>query len=145
MCQGELPAAMARDGMFPAFLGKAAPNGTPRNAHLFTTCLLTIVILMNSSRSLSAMFEFLIVLTTAIVLVMYFGCASAAARLMIRGQIPATKSFTAIIIMAMLYSLWTIYGAGWEALGWGIALLFAGLPTFWLMKISLARGSHNSP
>ena len=145
MCQGELPAAMARDGMFPAFMGKAAPNGTPRNAHLFTTCLLTVVILMNSSRSLSAMFEFLIVLTTAIVLVMYFGCAAAAARLMMRGQIPATKGFTAIILFAMIYSLWTIYGAGWEALGWGIALLFAGLPTFWLMKISLGRGSHSAP
>ena len=54
LCQAELPAAMARDGMFPAFLAKAAPNGTPRNAHLFTTTLLTIVILMNSSRSVAA-------------------------------------------------------------------------------------------
>ena len=91
MCQAELPAAMARDGLFPAFMGKAAPNGTPRNAHLFTTTLLTLVILMNSSRSMAAMFEFLIVLTTAIVLVMYLGCAAAAARLMMRGELKRSR------------------------------------------------------
>ncbi|MBL0923241.1 MAG: amino acid permease [Sphingomonadaceae bacterium] len=141
MCQGELPAAMARDGLFPAFLGKAAPNGTPRNAHLFTTCLLTIVILMNSSRSMAAMFEFLIILTTAIVLVMYLGCAMAAARLMTKGDIVAGPGFRTIVALAALYALWTIYGAGGEALVWGITLLLAGLPVFWLMKIARARGS----
>ena len=141
MCQGELPAAMARDGLFPAFLGKAAPNGTPRNAHLFTTCLLTLVILMNGSRSMAAMFEFLIVLTTAIVLVMYLGCAAAAARLIAKGEMTASATFKAIIGLAMLYALWTIYGAGWDALGWGIVLLLAGLPVYGLMRYGKAGGS----
>ncbi len=140
LCQGELPAAMARDGLFPAFLAKAAPNGTPRNAHLFTTSLLTVVILMNSSRSMSAMFEFLIVLTTAIVLVMYLGCVAAAVRLICKGVMPVTKSFALILALAAAYSLWTIYGAGWEALGWGATLLIVGLPVFWLMRISKGRG-----
>jgi basic amino acid/polyamine antiporter, APA family len=142
MCQAELPAAMARDGLFPAFMAKAAPNGTPRNAHLFTTSLLTIVILMNSSRSMSAMFEFLIVLTTAIVLVMYFGCAAAAARLMMKNELKRSSGFAVILLLAALYSCWAIYGAGAEALGWGLALLLAGLPVFWLMK--LTRGSKAS-
>jgi basic amino acid/polyamine antiporter, APA family len=140
MVQGELPAAMARDGLFPAFLGKSSAAGTPRNAHLFTTSLLTVVILMNSSRSMSAMFEFLIVLTTAIVLVMYLGCVAAAVRLIGKGVMPMTKSFALILALAALYSLWTIYGAGWEALGWGAALLIVGLPVFWLMRMSKGRG-----
>lgn len=133
MCQAELPAAMARDGLFPAFMGKAAPNGTPRNAHFFTSSLLTLVILMNSSRSMASMFEFLIILTTAIVLVMYFGCAAAAARLMIKGELKPSKAFAVIIFLAALYSCWTIYGAGAEALLWGLMLLLAGIPVFWLM------------
>ena len=127
---------MARDGLFPAFMAKAAPNGTPRNAHLFTSTLLTVVILMNSSRSMASMFEFLIILTTAIVLVMYFGCAAAAARLMMTGELKRSAGFTVILILAALYSCWTIYGAGWEALGWGVALLIAGLPVYWLMMIA---------
>ncbi len=139
MVQGELPAAMARDGLFPAFLGKASANGTPRNAHLFTTSLLTLVILMNSNRSMSALFEFLIVLTTAIVLVMYLGCVAAAVRLIVNGVMPVTQGFAVILALAALYSLWTIYGAGWEALGWGAVLLVAGLPVYALMMAS--RGS----
>lgn len=141
MVQGELPAAMARDGLFPAFLGRASANGTPRNAHLFTTSLLTVVILMNSSRSMSAMFEFLIVLTTAIVLVMYLGCVASAVRLIGQGVMPVTLGFAVILALAAIYSLWTIYGAGWEALGWGAVLLVAGLPVYALMKIATARGS----
>ena len=93
MCQAELPAALARDGLFPAFMGKAAANGTPRNAHLFSTSLLTLVILMNSSRTMASMFEFLILLTTAIVLVMYFGCAAAAFRLIQTGTLKVGAGF----------------------------------------------------
>ncbi len=139
MVQGELPAAMARDGLFPAFLGRASANGTPRNAHLFTTSLLTVVILMNSSRSMAAMFEFLIILTTAIVLVMYLGCGAAAVMLVRTGQIKASAGFGVILALAALYSLWTIYGAGWEALGWGLALLLAGLPVFALMRLTRSK------
>jgi basic amino acid/polyamine antiporter, APA family len=140
LVQGELPAAMARDGLFPSFLGKVSLQGTPRNAHLFTTSLLTIVILMNASRSMAAMFEFLIILTTAIVLVMYLGCVAAAARLMHQGLLPITGRFIGILILAALYSLWTIYGAGWEALRWGALLLLAGLPIYGLMQFGKARG-----
>jgi len=142
MCQAELPAAIARDGLFPAFLGKSAANGTPRNAHLFTSSLLSVVILMNSSRSMSAMFEFLILLTTAIVLVMYLGCTAAAFRLLKRGEMTVSRGFRTILFVAALYSCWTIYGAGAEALLWGFALLLAGFPIFWLL--AFARGSKAS-
>ena len=142
MCQAELPAALARDGLFPEFMGKAAANGTPRNAHVFSTSLLTLVILMNSSRSMASMFEFLIVLTTAIVLVMYFGCAAAAFRLIQTGALKVGAGFKIILFLAALYSCWTIYGAGTEALIWGVALLLIGLPVFWLLR--LARGSKPS-
>jgi basic amino acid/polyamine antiporter, APA family len=141
LCQAELPAAMACDGLFPAFLAKAAPNGTPRNAHLFTTSLLTIVILMNSSRSMQSLFEFLIVLTTSIVLVMYLGSVAAALQLKRNGALTATGRFTLIMALAALYSLWAIYGAGLEALGWGLALLLAGIPVFWLVRLS-KRGTR---
>jgi basic amino acid/polyamine antiporter, APA family len=136
LCQGELPAAMARDGLFPAFLGKAAANGTPRNAHLFTTSLLTIVILMNASKSMQAMFEFLIVLTTSIVLVMYLGSVAAAFWLGRKGQLSLTPAFQFILALAALYSLWAIYGAGLEPLGWGLALLLAGVPIYLAMRLS---------
>ena len=136
LCQAELPAAMARDGLFPAFLAKAAPNGTPRNAHLFTTTLLTIVILMNSSRSMQSMFEFLIILTTSIVLVMYLGSTVAAFWLWRKGAVKANAAFPLIMLLAAIYAVWTIYGAGLEPLAWGLALLVAGIPIFALVRLS---------
>lgn len=136
LCQAELPAAMARDGLFPAFLAKAAPNGTPRNAHLFTTTLLTVVILMNSSRSMQSMFEFLIILTTSIVLVMYLGSTAAAFQLWLNGRLKTNAAFPLIMALAAIYALWTIYGAGLEPLAWGLALLVAGIPIFALVRLS---------
>ncbi len=141
LCQAELPAAMARDGLFPAFLAKAAPNGTPRNAHLFTTSLLTAVILMNSSRSMQSMFEFLILLTTSIVLVMYLGSTAAAFWLWRKGALQANAAFPMIMALAAVYAVWTIYGAGLEALAWGLALLIAGIPIFALVRVSKRRHS----
>ena len=85
------------------------------------------------------MFEFLILLTTAIVLVMYFGCAAAAFRLVQAGTLKVGAGFKVILMLAALYSCWTIYGAGAEALVWGVALLLAGFPVFWILR--LARGS----
>jgi basic amino acid/polyamine antiporter, APA family len=134
LVQGELPAIMARDGMFPAWMGQTTANGTPRNAHMFTSILLTGVVLMNASKSMASMFEFLIVLTTAIVLVMYLGCALAAGKLIVDRSIKATTGFVGILMLACAYSLWTIYGAGWEALVWGFVLLGAGVPVFLLMQ-----------
>lgn len=139
MCQGELPAAMARDGLFPAVFGKISKNGTPRNAHFFATSLLTLTILMNSSRSMAAMFEFLIILTTAIVLVMYLGCVAAAVMLIGKGRMQASAGFSVILTLAALYSIWTIYGAGWEALVWGLALLLVGIPVYGLMRIARTK------
>ena len=136
LCQAELPAAMARDGLFPAFLAKAAPNGTPRNAHLFTTTLLTGVILMNSSRSMQSMFEFLIILTTSIVLVMYLGSTAAAFQLWRQGTLKTNAVFPLIILLAGIYALWTIYGAGLEPLAWGLGLLVAGIPIFALVRVT---------
>jgi basic amino acid/polyamine antiporter, APA family len=134
LVQGELPAAMARDGLFPDWMGRTDGRGVPRNAHLFTTGLLTIVLLLNTSKSMTALFEFLILLTTAIVLVMYFGCALAAIRLMATGAIKRTAGFIVVTALALIYSLWTIYGAGGEALAWGALLLLAGVPIYLFMK-----------
>ncbi len=141
LCQAELPAAMARDGLFPAFLAKAAPNGTPRNAHLFTTTLLTVVILMNSSRSMQSMFEFLIILTTSIVLVMYLGSTAAAFWLWRKGELKAGATFPLIMALAAIYAIWTIYGAGLEPLAWGLVLLIAGIPIFALVRLSKQRAN----
>lgn len=140
MVQGELPAAIARDGLFPAWMATRGKYGAPVYAHLLSSGLLTAVLMLNFSRSMASLFEFLILLTTSVVLFMYLGCALAAARLMANGMITRSIGFACVVILAMLYSAWTVYGAGLEAFIWGVALIFAGGPVYALMKYT-QRGS----
>jgi basic amino acid/polyamine antiporter, APA family len=140
MIQAELPAAMARDGMFPAAFAAVSKAGTPWVAHCISSSLLSIVVLMNYGKSTSDLFEFLILLTGAISLVMYLACACAALRLAIVGRIPMSMTLIIGLIGAFLYIPFTFYGAGREALMWGALLLLAGIPFYTVMRAHQGKG-----
>jgi basic amino acid/polyamine antiporter, APA family len=134
MVQAEIPAAMARDGLFPAALGKVSARGVPVSAQILSSGLLSIVVLFNYSRSMAELFGFLILLTTAIVLVMYIACAAAAARLMLQARLAASARLWTVTVVAFAYGLFTLYGAGAEALGWGAGLLLIAVPVYFLVR-----------
>jgi basic amino acid/polyamine antiporter, APA family len=140
MIQAELPAAMARDGMFPARFAKRTQAGTPWVAHCVSSGLLSSVVLMNYAKSTSDLFEFLILLTGAISLVMYLACTLAALWLAIKGQMMLTKTLIMGLIGSFLYIPFTFYGAGTEALLWGAVLLLAGVPFYAAMRFGQAKG-----
>jgi basic amino acid/polyamine antiporter, APA family len=142
MVQGEMPAAIARDGLFPAWFARQSGSQVPANAHIFSTLLLTLVLLLNVSATLSALFKFLIMLTTSVVLFMYAGCALSALWLMWRRKIPVTAVAIGVAITALIYAGWTVYGAYVDepaTLRLGIILMLAGLPVYWLMRAQSAR------
>jgi APA family basic amino acid/polyamine antiporter len=136
LIQGELPYAMAKGGVFPAFLAKTSARGTPVRAHVVSSALLTIVVLLNYSKSMTELFKFVVLLSTTASLFMYFACALAALKLRRKGVVRQTTALIVIAALAAVYSLWTIYGAGPEAVTWGFVLLFAGLPLYWLTQRS---------
>ena len=43
---------------------------------------------------------------------------------------------TGCALIGGAYALWTFYGAGAEATGWGAALLATGIPVYFLMRRS---------
>jgi APA family basic amino acid/polyamine antiporter len=134
LVQGELPYAMAKGGVFPAFFAKTTAQGTPLNAHLLSGGLLTIVVLLNYSKSMTEAFTFVLLLSTTASLFMYFACALAALRLRADGRLKAPGALFAVAALAALYSLWTIVGAGKNAVFWGVVLLLAGVPVYFLMR-----------
>jgi len=126
LLQGEMPAAMAADGVFPRSLAKLAPNGVPVRAHVLSTLLVTVVLALNASKSTVTLFTFVALLATTASLFMYLLAAAAALKL---GAVNRT-----VAIAGMVYSLWTLYGAGAEANIWGAVLLVAGAPVWWAMR-----------
>jgi APA family basic amino acid/polyamine antiporter len=140
LLQGELPYAMAKGGVFPAFLGKESVNGTPVRAHLVSAGFLTALVLMNYAKSMAELFTFIALVATTASLFAYLACALAALKLQASRRIAPTTGLTVIAILAGLYSVWTLVGAGGQAVLLGLALLVVGLPFYWL-----TRGRASSP
>ncbi|MCA8895037.1 MAG: amino acid permease [Amphiplicatus sp.] len=139
LVQGELPYAMARGGVFPSWFGKASSNGVPVRAHIVSSLLLTVVVMMNYSRSMTELFTFVVLLSTTASLVMYLAVALAALRLERARRMQASPFLVGVSIIAALYALWTIYGAGAEAVGWGFVLIIAGAPIYLIARLTNGR------
>ncbi len=135
LMQGELPWAMARDGVFPRFLARLSDRGVPVRAHVTASLLLSIVLLLNHSRSLTDLFSFLILLATSASLVAYLVCSLAAIRLRV-----GTRAMP-VFLLAAIFSLWALWGAGSSALAWGAILIASGIPIYLVTR----RLGHSSP
>ena len=134
LLQGEMPAAMAREGVFPAWFGKLSANGTPVRAHVASSVLVTLLVLMNYAKSMADAFTFMALLATAATLFAYLFCAVAVLRLQGQGRMDRSTPLAVIAALAALYSVWTFYGAGWSVTFWGLVLLAAGAPVYWLVR-----------
>ncbi len=138
LVQGEMPRVLAREGFFPRLFARESRHGTPGAALFVTTALGTPLVLSNYSASMVNIFTFIILISTAAFLVMYLFCSLAALRLAWRGDLgamnPRLRWWLIAAVLAVVYSLWTLYGAGAEAFWWNLVLFAAGLPVHFLMR-----------
>lgn len=138
LLQGQIPLAASIDGIFPKFLGKLSPKGTPSNALVFSSVFITILMIMNYTKELVELFTFVILLATLTCLVPYVFTAMAELMIFIKdrekfsGQKLLGSSI--ISIFAFIYSIWAIIGSGQETVYWGFVLLMCGIPIYVWMK-----------
>jgi basic amino acid/polyamine antiporter, APA family len=135
LMQGELPTAMAKNGVFPKIFARLSSRGTPGFALCFGSGLVTLLIAASYGNSMVRVFEFMILLSTTACLVMYALCALALLRLQwtgrLRGARRGSAALAGIGICAALYSLWAIAGAGAVPVGLGALLLAIGVPLYY--------------
>jgi len=122
LIQGELVRSMATQGLLPAWFGVTDGRGVARRALLVSAVACTVLALMNSSRGLKDLFEFLLLLTTSASLWFYLACALAALRLNVARPVAA---------FGVVFALGTLWGAGLVASGLSLVLMVAGLPLYW--------------
>jgi APA family basic amino acid/polyamine antiporter len=138
LLHGELPYAMARDGVFPGVFARESARHTPTFALVSTSGLVTVLVLMNFHGTMVEVFTFMILLATSSNLVTYLVCALALLTLMRRGQLSSAGRHTPWLavagVLGAAFSLWAIFGAGRSAILWGLVLLLAALPVYALMK-----------
>lgn len=130
LVQGELPVEMARRGMMPAWFAKTAPNGVAVRSLLVSSLLASLLVMLNSSRSMADLFTFTLLLTTSVTIWLYLAIAAAA--LKERVAIP-------VALIGFAFSAWALVGTGWQASLLGLVLMLAGLPFYWVARIESAR------
>jgi APA family basic amino acid/polyamine antiporter len=118
---GELGYAMALRGDLPVIMARTRGLNTPVVAQVVGSVLTILAILANSNRSTANLYTFIILLSTAGVIILYFVGALAAWKLTAR---PGPRI---IVALALLFAVYAFYGTGLEADLWCLVLLAAGL------------------
>jgi basic amino acid/polyamine antiporter, APA family len=133
LMQGELPRAMAADGLFLPAFGKTSAGGTPVVGLVATSGIVTLLILLNVHRTLVGVFTFFVLLATTASLAAYLASSLALVRLQLRAGTSGRRSALALGCLGCagaIYSLGALAGAGKEAVFWGAVLLMAGVPVY---------------
>lgn len=132
MVCGQVSLAAAGDGLFPRVFARLDRNGTPAFGIIIGSVLATVLVIASYSRSLVELFTFILLLSTSAILLPY--AASSAAWLHSGGR----NGGRVVALLALLYSLYALSGAGTEALAWGVVLLLAGVPVYaWMRRVKV--------
>ncbi|MBI3504295.1 MAG: amino acid permease [Proteobacteria bacterium] len=137
----ELPAAMSGQGTLPPWFGRRNANDTAVNSLLVGAVVTTLLISMAYTKAGVSAYNFGALLATATNLIMYILCPIAVMRFMRDGRVPRSATLWATAIGATLFSVWALYGSGWEALGWGAVLTGGGWPVYLLARRAVARAA----
>jgi APA family basic amino acid/polyamine antiporter len=143
LLQGKMPLAAARDRIFPRRFDSENEKGVPMFGLLVSSVISTVAVIIAETSDEG--FERLVLLTTVTALIPYV--LSAAAQLtLIRTDpdkfVPAAFARDLVIGgLAFVYSLWTIFGAGEEAVFYSFLLLLLGIPLLVGMKWQASRGA----
>jgi len=135
LATGELGFSMALRGDLPRAMARTRGANTPVVAQLVGAALTVFLILANSSRATAGLFTFVILLSTAGVLVLYgVGALAAWKQSRALGQRAAT-------LVALLFVAFAFYGVGAEAAGWSLVLLAIG----YALRLVMRRASSSAP
>ena len=127
-CTAQQSMAAALEGMAPRQLGILNRGEAPWISLVFSSALASGLLLLNYSRGLVGAFTFLIMMTTVAALVAYLVCALAEVKRSWR----SSRGWVAVAVIATLYSVFAIFGAGQEPLIWGFVLMGLGVPVFYM-------------
>lgn len=133
LIQGQVPYAIAKDKLFPHIFEKKNKYGAPAFGIGISSILISVLVFMNYTKGLVEQFQFLVLLTTVMVLVPYlFSSASYLMLLFDKKQLNSKGWIYPIFLTAggFSFSIWAIAGSGEESVYWGFLMLLAGVPFY---------------
>lgn len=137
MATGQLPKALAIDGLFPQIFAKSNQAGTPKFALLFSSTLASVLVIFNFSKGLMQAFEFVILVSTLTALLPFALSVLSELVLQHKDKRSGKKiniQKQVITLAAFGFSVFMVIGSGAEVVISGISLLLIGLPIFFWQR-----------
>jgi APA family basic amino acid/polyamine antiporter len=133
LIQGQMPAAIAKDKLFPAIFAKNNNNGVPAIGIVISSVFVSIFMVMNYTKGLAAQFQFLILLTTSTIIIPYVFCTASFMILRLRKTFVSSWSKILAILLAsftFVFCMWILLGLGQETVFWGFFLTLLAVPIY---------------
>lgn len=136
LLQGEVPRAMARMGVLPAWFANGNRAGVPVGSVVTGSGLACLLVLSQLGDGLAEVLAFTITLTTSVSLWLYLAIAITALRLRI-AVVPAA--------LGLVFTLLVMWGAGWWISLLSLVLMLSGLPFYRPRFKAAAAASARDP
>ncbi len=134
LIQGQVPLAIAKDGMFPQLFARQNKRGVPYTGMIVNSILVSVFMAMNYTKGLVEQFRFLLLLSVFTVFVPYLLSAAAYGIIAIKQNVVKLVGALLLAALAFGYCLWAIAGSGEKTVYYGFLMLAAGIPFYvWMV------------
>ncbi len=132
LIQGQVPMAMAQDGLFPEQFARTNKNEAPYFSIIASSIVITVLLLLNQSRGLADIYTYMVLLTTVTVLVAYIFSIAAYGLFAAEHKYGLSASISNILLVSFGFgfSIWMMIGSGHEAVFLGFIGLLLGIPIY---------------
>lgn len=136
LLQGQLPMAMAADGMMPKIFAKTNKNASPSFGIICSSIIVSVLLIANQSKGLNGIYSFVLLISAVTVLISYLTSSLAFGKFMLSGSFGFKLNLTngLLLIFAIGFSIWMFIGSGLEANLWSLGGILAGLPIYYYYK-----------
>ncbi|MEN8237024.1 MAG: amino acid permease [Pseudomonadota bacterium] len=144
LLQGQIPLAAAQDKIFPACFRKVTKSGAPAVGLIISSLLMTGMLILNYQATLVDQFTAIVTFTTFAVLLPYLYSSAAELYFLCTGaaQLSGWRLARSILValLAFLYTVVIVAGAGQQAVYYGMIFVFAGFPCYvWMKRTDLLQ------
>ena len=138
LLQGQVPLAAAKDRLFPQKFNQISKSRSPVFGIVISSLCVTILLVLNFTKSLAEQFTFIISMATLAAIIAYL--YTSVAEFVIYTKHPDKvnkkgnlKSLT-ISGLAFVYAFWMMMSSGQEIVFYGAILMFTGIPLYSLTE-----------
>lgn len=132
LIQGQIPMAMAKDGLFPKAFAKTNKNESPYFSIIASSIIITVLLFINQSDGLSGIYKSMVLLTTVTVLVSYIFTVAAYGLFSLESKMGLSPTFSNIFLalLGFAFTIWMMFGSGERAVFLGFIGLLLGIPVY---------------